>query len=92
MNAGDGNAPTDSPNGKNLDTITMTAQIRFQVPRSVLVVVAFDGSVKSVVEDDGSPFHYDLEDNECFIRYRVDQDAQPIVRRAEQTDSKLRGG
>jgi hypothetical protein len=81
----DPQASTDFP-GRTRDSITMTAKIRVQVPRSVLVVVNFDGSVKAAVEDDGSPFHYDLEADECFVRYVVDEGAQPIVRSGEPRD------
>ena len=87
-NTRDEDASTDAP-GKNRDTITMTAKIRVQVPRSVLVVVDFDGSVRTAIEDDGSPFHYDLEADECFVRYLVDQGAQPIVRaRSRRTEAE----
>ena len=70
----------------------MTAKIRVQVPRSVLVVVNFDGSVRTALEDDGSPFHYDLEADECFVRYVVDESAQPIVRSEKPTDPRTREG
>lgn len=71
---------------------TMSAKVPFQAPRSVLVVLAFDGSVRSVVEDDGCPFHYDLEDNECFVRYLVDEGAEPIARRLAPMGTSVRSG
>lgn len=46
----------------------------------MLVVVTFDGTIKCVVEDDGQPSHYDLEDNQCFVRYVVDEQSPPISR------------
>jgi hypothetical protein len=90
-NARDEDEATDFPR-RTGDSITMTAKIRVQVPRSVLVVVNFDGSVRTALEDDGSPFHYDLEPDECFVRYVVDESAQPIVRSEKPTEPRTREG
>jgi hypothetical protein len=68
----------------------MTVKVRVDVPRSVMVVVSFDGTVKAAIEDDGNPLVYDLEDDECFVRYVADLDAPPIVRRRQRPEGEDR--
>ena len=67
------------------DKITLAATTQFRAPKSVLVIVGYDGSIKNAVEDDGHPFDYDLDENECFVRYVLDPEAAPVTRPLKET-------
>lgn len=62
------------------DKVEVTATIRLTVPRAVLVIVDFDGDIRNAIEETDTPHDYDLEPNECFVRYVLDESAATITR------------
>jgi hypothetical protein len=67
---------------------TLTAQIRFRAPKAVWVVLSFgDGfaepAIKHAFAYNDSPYDYDLEANECFLVYHLDESATPLTRLLE---------
>ena len=63
-----------------METKIITAATQVRVPTSVLVVVGFDGAIKTAITDNGHPFDFDLEPGECFVRYVLDAETQPLTR------------
>lgn len=69
------------------EEVTLTAQVRFRAPKAIYVVVKFDrdspGQSMTALPFDGSPYDYDIDANECFLRYVLDETALPMTRLLE---------
>jgi hypothetical protein len=62
----------------------MVAQVKVNVPKAVRVVVGFDGSVKTVFEDDDHIEDYDLGYDECLARFVLDESTELVVAKPEE--------
>lgn len=70
------------------ETAVLSATIRFNAPKKIYVVLSFgDGfeepKITYAFSYDDSPYDYDLEANEVFLVYNLDENASPLTRLLE---------